>query len=123
MTVSIPLYDLLTVKTGLPSPGGFQMRKRPERFRSGPSPVSDGRQRLGAGGATHAGDDIVELGLDGRTKGRHGRNDDDGDEGGDQAVLDRGGTRLVGHEFRNKLGHWIFPLDGVKRAIENGGSR
>ena len=34
----------------------------------------------GAGGAAHAGHDRVELGLDGRAQGGHGRDDDDGDQ-------------------------------------------
>ena len=59
----------------------------------------------GAGGAAHAGDDFVELGLDGRAERGHGRDDHDGDQGGDQAVLDGGGARLVGHELGNELGH------------------
>jgi hypothetical protein len=63
----------------------------------------DCRQRLGAGGAAHTGHNRVELGLDGRAQGSHGRDDDDGNQGGDQAVLNGRGARLSDMNLETNL--------------------
>eukprot|EP01041_Mallomonas_annulata_P023981 gene23981-44610_t len=60
---------------------GAQRRKKPGPKGPGFPGFRTAVVGLGAGGSAHAGDDGIELGLDGRAQGGHGRDDDDGDQG------------------------------------------
>ena len=56
------------------------------------------------GGDGQVGGDLVEHGLQLGAHQADGRDDDDGDESGDQAILDRGRAGLVLDELGDELG-------------------
>lgn len=52
------------------------------------------------------GGDVAEGGLEGILDRGERADDGDGDDGGDQAVFDRGGARLVLEETRENVRHY-----------------
>ena len=59
----------------------------------------------GGGGGAERGPDGGERRLEVRTDGGDAGDDGDGDEGGDQAVLDRGGAGTIAKQLHNRLAH------------------
>ena len=101
--------SLFTVKIASSVGAGHDAGQQKGRSVSAPAFLSSNCEF----GLLHTGRDFTELGGDFLAQGSDSADNDDGDKGGDQSVLDGGGAGLIFGELRNELGHGVI-LAGEK---------